>query len=178
MSFSRERKGQSGRRKTHQFDITLRAIPLDLISRGKISPMTIHAIGWRVSKARGQRNVADQRGKGETHTPGGGERCDVEAREGDQTLLGGSVDRSVGLGVSRRHSDDGDQKLHCAHPDGTPDEQRPSTESIDGEDTRDGRDHLREGKVARQPGHSRQDFLENKFTLMMLTMSDETKELA
>lgn len=48
------------RRKTHQFDITLRAIPLDLISRGKISPMTIHAMGWRVSKARGQRNVADQ----------------------------------------------------------------------------------------------------------------------
>lgn len=108
-----------------------------------------------MSKARGQRDVADQRGKGETHTPGRGERSDVEAREGDQTLLGGSVDRSVRLGVSRRHSDDGDQELHRAHPDGTPDEQRPSTESIDGEDSRDGRDHLREGKVALQLGHKK-----------------------
>lgn len=57
-------------------------------------------------------------------TPGGSETSDVDADEGDEGLAGSRV----GLGGSC--SDNGDDKLTGAHPDGTPDEESSSTESL------------------------------------------------
>jgi len=69
-------------------------------------------------------------------TPGGGEKCNVDANESDQNLLSGRV-RS-----RDRDANDGDQELANAHPGGTDQEQPPPTEPLDTPHTRKCHKHV------------------------------------
>ena len=59
-----------------------------------------------------------------SRTPGGGEASNVDADEGDERLAGGGVGRWNG------GTDNGDDELTGAHPDGTPDEELAATEAL------------------------------------------------
>ena len=73
-----------------------------------------------------------------TRTPGGGEEKDVDTDEGDHGL--------DGIGILAVHgSGNGDDELADDHTEGTPDQERTTTEALNGPEGNGGRAHVDEG---------------------------------